>query len=188
MTTIGELRIACRELLYRLVRQDKIQLNDIRYIKHDTGTMPRKLTNYVGDDGLTKLKETPYLVTDEFIVFDVLISKNIAGELINNNYVSHMPFTLVVNIYGDEVQDELQYMLAKMSSFIVRDWLRKKKISLKSEPTSWDELDGKENGTWWKRRRFVLEMNTQQSIEYSQDDFPLMDEIDFTLEVLEGGK
>lgn len=170
MITSGELAIICREFIHMITRKDKIQLDDIRYFKSGTGTFPHKLTNYTDESGITRRKTTPYLNTDEFILFDVLMLKNIAGEFINDNYVSHLPFTLIINLYGDDVQNELQYMMSKLTRFKTKEFLRKNKISIKEEPKEWEVLDGKENGSWWIRRRVEINFNAHQVIENDDND------------------
>ena len=168
MITIGELKILSRTFLNMITRDDKIELNDIRTIKYETGVMPRKLVSYVDDnDGLTKQKETPYLVTDEFVLFDVIVKPLIASEVVGDDFKSHMPFTIVVNLYGDEVSDELQYMMAKISTFTVRHFLSTSGLSIEKEPNDWQVLDGKENGLWWIRRRIEILMNAEQTIDIS---------------------
>jgi hypothetical protein len=166
MITITELKVISREFLRMITRQNKLQLNDIRSIKYETGTMPRKLVSYIDpNDGLTKQKETPYVNDDEFIIFDVIVKSNIASEVIDNTFKSHMAFLLAVNIYGDEASDEIQFMLSKISTYKVRKFLLDNKISIKEEPKDFEILDGKENGYWWIRRRFEINFNVEQSIQ-----------------------
>jgi hypothetical protein len=166
MITITELKVISREFLRMITRQNKLQLNDIRSIKYETGTMPRKLVSYIDpNDGLTKQKETPYVNDDEFIIFDVIVKSNIASEVIDNTFKSHMTFLLAVNIYGDEASDEIQFMLSKISTYKVRKFLLDNKISIKEEPKDFEILDGKENGYWWIRRRFEINFNVEQSIQ-----------------------
>lgn len=177
MITISQLKTISRQLIYRLTRHEKIELNDIRNIKYDTGVMPRKLVSYIDpNDGLTKQKETPYLNTDEFIIFDVLIKANKVSEYVGTQYKSHMPFTLIINIYGDEAADELEYMMSLLTSFGVKSYLYENSISIKEEPEEFQILDGKENGIWWIRRRIEIELNTEQVIDMNTTD--LYDEFD----------
>lgn len=166
MVTISQLKVFSKELIYMITRSNKIERNDIRLIKYETGTFPRKLIEYVDpNDGLTKYKETPYVNSDEFIIFDVIIDANLVSEVVNEQFRSHMPFSLIINIYGDEAADELANMMAKLSTFTVRNYLYQNGISLKEEPSEFQVLDGKENGIWWIRRRIEIKMNTEQVID-----------------------
>jgi len=176
MITISQLKTITRQLIYKITRNNKIELNDIRSIKFDTGVMPRKLISYIDVDGLTKQKESPYLNDDEFIIFDVIIRANKVSEYINNEYRSHMPFTLIINIYGDESPDEVEYMMSRLTSFQVKNYLYSNGISIEKEPEEFQILDGKENGIWWIRRRIEIQMNTEQVIDLS--DLELYDEFD----------
>lgn len=187
MKTIGQLKTTCREFIYRITRHDKIELNDIRSIKYETGTMPRKLVSYVDPiDGVTKQKESPYLNDDEFIIFDVIIRANKVSEYIGDQYRSLMPFTLIINIYGDEAADELEYMMANLTTFRTKTFLYNNGISIEKEPDEFQPLDGKENGIWWIRRRIEIELNTEQVIELSEND--LYDEFDTIDETVEDAK
>jgi len=168
MITISDLKITTRQFINMITRDAKIELNDIRTLKYETGVMPRKLVSYVDpNDSLTKQKETPYLNDDEFVIFDVIVKPTKAGEVIGDEYKSHMPFVLIVNIYGDEASDEVQYMMSRISTFTVRNFLTLNGISIEKEPNDWQVLDGKENGLWWVRRRVEILMNTEQSIDIS---------------------
>lgn len=178
MITTSQLKIIGRQFIHLITRDSKIELDDIRSIKYNTGVMPKKLISYVDpNDGLTKRKETPYLNDDEFVIFDLIVDANKASEYIGTEYKSLMPFTLIVNIYGDEAHDELQYMMAKLTSYRAKQFLYSNGISIVKEPTEWQVLDGKENGTWWIRRRIEIEFNTEQTIDLLQTD--LYDEFDY---------
>jgi len=168
MITISELKITTRQFINMITRNTKIELDDIRTLKYETGVMPRKLVSYVDpNDNLTKQKETPYLNDDEFVIFDVIVKPTKAGEVVGDQYKSHMPFVLIVNIYGDEASDEVQYMMSRISTYAVRHFLIMNGISIEKEPNDWQVLDGKENGLWWVRRRVEILMNTEQSIDIS---------------------
>lgn len=169
MVTTSQLKIICRQFINNITRSNKVQLNDIRSIKYDTGVMPRKLVSYVDpNDGLTKQKETPYLNDDEFIIFDLLVRGNKVSEYVGDQFRSHMPFTLIINIYGDEAADELEYMMAMLTSFSSKQYLYANGISIQKEPDDFQILDGKENGIWWIRRRIEIEMNVEQVIDLSE--------------------
>ena len=189
MKTIGDVRIQSRQLIHKLVRSNKVELDDIRYIKYGTGSFPDKITTYTDPaDGKEKTKRTPYQKDDIFIIFDVRFLPGIGGEVIGNSYRSHLPIELIINIYGDEAEDEVQYMIAQMSTFRFRNWLRKQGFSIKSEP-NFEALDGRENMEWWIRRRAVFELNTEQIITYSDNDglFGEFDEATTNVDVLEEG-
>ena len=186
MKTIGNIRITSRELINRLVRRNKIEKNDIRFIKGGTGTFPTKITTYTDpNDQRQKTKTTPYSKDDLFIIYEVELMPAIGAEVIGDTYRSHLPFKIIFNIYGDESDDELQYMIAQMSTFEFRNWLRKKGLSLESEP-DYQILDGRENLEWWIRRRVELNMNTEQKINYSKDNLPYaeFDEIEENIEII----
>jgi hypothetical protein len=184
MITITELKVISRQFLHMISRQNKLQLNDIRSIKYDTGTFPRKIVSYVDpNDGLTKQKETPYVNDDEFIIFDVIVKSNIASEVINDTFKAHMPFLLVVNIYGDEASDEIQFMMSKISTYTVRRFLNDYGVSIKEEPKDFEVLDGKENGTWVVRRRFEVNFNIEQSIQLSSNQTSIeFDDVTFSID------
>jgi len=171
MVTISQLKIICRQLIYDLTRHDKVELNDIRTIKYETGVMPRKLVSYIDPiDGLAKQKEIPYLNDDEFVIFDVLIKANKVSEFVNGQFKSHMPFTLIVNIYGDEAANELEYIMSRLTSFKIKNFLYANGISIEKEPDEFQVLDGKENGLWWIRRRIEIHLNTEQVIDLESED------------------
>jgi len=190
MITISDLKITSRLFLNLITRDTKIELNDIRTLKYETGVMPRKLVSYVDpDDGLTKQKETPYLNDDEFVIFDVIVKPTIAAEVEGETYTSHMPFIIIVNIYGDEASDEIQYMLSKISTYTVRQFLLTNGMSIQKEPNDWQILDGKENGLWWVRRRVEILMNAEQSIDLTDSTLNgEIDTIDPNLENIEGSE
>jgi len=184
MVTISQLKVLSKELIYMITRSNKIERNDIRLIKYETGTFPRKLIDYIDpNDGLTKYKETPYVNSDEFVIFDVIIDANLVSEIVNEQFKAHMPFSLIINIYGDEATDELAHMMAKLSTFTVRNYLYQNGVSLKEEPTEFQVLDGKENGTWWIRRRIEIKMNTEQTIDLFPEE--LYEEFDTVEENVE---
>lgn len=171
MITIGQLRTVSRLFLNLITRDTKIKLDDIRFLKFGTGVMPQKLIKSTDPvTNITTTKEVPYLNDDEFIIFDVIVKNNIASEVVNDQFKSHMPFTLIVNIYGDEASDELQYMMSRISNFSVRHYLTKSGFSIEKEPDDFQVLDGKENGIWWVRRRIEINLNTEQSIDISSTD------------------
>lgn len=177
MITISQLKTISRQFIYNITRHDKIELNDIRSIKFETGTMPRKLVTYIDpSDGLPKQKESPYLNDDEFILFDVIIKGNKVSEFVGDDYKSLMPFSLIINIYGDEAADELEYMMAHLTSYRSKNFLYSNGISIEREPEEFQVLDGKENGVWWIRRRIELDMNTEQTI--TLDSYDTSDEFD----------
>lgn len=188
MITISQLKTIARQLIYNVTRHDKVELNDIRTIKYETGTMPRKLVSYVDpNDGLTKQKETPYLNDDEFILFDVVIKANKVSEYIGDQFRSLMPFTLIINIYGDESADELEFMMANLTTFSTKTFLYANGISIEKEPDEFQVLDGKENGIWWIRRRIEIEMNTEQVIDLNPVDlYTEFDSADHTTEEIGG--
>ena len=190
MITISDLKITSRLFLNLITRDTKIELDDIRTLKYETGVMPRKLVSYVDpDDGLTKQKETPYLNDDEFVIFDVIVKPTIAAEVEGETYTSHMPFIIIVNIYGDEASDEIQYMLSKISTYTVRQFLLTNGMSIQKEPNDWQILDGKENGLWWVRRRVEILMNAEQSIDLTDSTLNgEIDTIDPNLENIEGSE
>jgi len=193
MITISDLKITSRQFINLITRNAKIELNDIRTLKYETGVMPRKLVSYVDpNDNLTKQKETPYLNDDEFVIFDVIVEPTISGEVITiddkETYKSHMPFTLIINIYGDEASDELQYMMSRISTFSARHFLLANGISIAKEPNDWQVLDGKENGLWWIRRRVEIHMNAEQTIDISDDEAGKIETIDVVLEIIEGSE
>ena len=184
MVTISQLKVLSKELIYMITRSNKIERNDIRLIKYETGTFPRKLIEYIDpNDGLTKYKETPYVNSDEFVIFDVIIDANLVSEVVNEQFRSHMPFSLIINIYGDEAADELAHMMAKLSTFTVRNYLYQNGVSLKEEPSEFQVLDGKENGIWWIRRRIEIKLNTEQVIDLFPEE--LSEEFDTVEENVE---
>lgn len=211
MITDGDLRILSRTLIRLLTRRNKVQLDDIRYAKNNEGMFPRKIVRTDKDgkvyrespsqlfadlyelDAINKsntveLKETPYQRTDLFIIFDNQTMPNIISEVIDGELNTVMPFNLIINIYGDESADELQYMLSKMYNYKVTDWLRINKMSILREPNEWQILDGRENNIWWKRRRVVFELNIHQRFDTEEDDKELdIENIVSNLEVI-GGK
>jgi hypothetical protein len=171
MIPISQLKIMSRELIDMITRSNKIEKSDIRLIKYETGTFPRKIIQFTDpNDGLQKFKESPYLNGDLFILFDVIVDANLVSEVVDNKFKSHMPFTLIVNLYGDEASDELNFMMAKLSTFKIRNFLYQNGVSLKEEPTDFQVLDGKENGNWWIRRRIEIKMNMEQVIDLSLND------------------
>lgn len=169
MITTGQLRILAVDIIRKITRTDIIQDSDIRYLKTGNGIFPRKMIWYGTEEDL-QFKESPYLPSDTFILFDILQEKNIGAEPVGEKIQSLLPFKLIVNIYGEACEDEVQYMLARIHRFDVKAWLQQNKVSLKYEPTEFIVLDGRENATWWKRRRLEIFFNTQQEIEYYDDD------------------
>lgn len=184
MITISQLKIMSRELIDMITRTNKIEKNDIRLIKFETGTFPRKIIQFTDpNDGLQKFKESPYLNADLFILFDLIADANLVSEVVKNQFRSHMPFTLIINLYGDEASDELAFMMAKLSTFKVRNFLYQNGISLKEEPTEFQVLDGKENGNWWIRRRIEIKMNMEQVVDLNSNE--LYQEFDTAKENIE---
>ncbi len=185
MVKISQLRSVCRQFLYNITRHDKISLNDIRLIKYGTGVMPRKLIAL--DTDSSKFKEVPYLNDDEFIVFDIIVNANTVSEYVGDQFRSLMPFTLVVNIYGDESSDELQYMMSRLTSFQAKNFLYSNGISIEKEPDEIQILDGKENGIWWVRRRVEIRLNTEQVINLTDIDmYHEFDTIEENIEDVKG--
>jgi hypothetical protein len=165
MVTTGQLRILVKDFLGQITNSEIISSDDIRWLKSGNGIFPRKLI-WAGVIGNSEFKETPYTPEDTFILFDILQEKNIATERIGDRVISMLPFKLVVNVYGKNAEDQVQYMLGSLHTYYTRLWLTSNKISLKWEPDEFQILDGRENASWWIRRRFELFFNTEQNLEY----------------------
>ncbi len=165
MITTGQLRIFAKDFIGKLVDTDVVELDDIRWLKSGNGIFPRKMI-WAGEVGNSEFKEETYSPNDTFILFDILQNKNIASERIGEIVYSHLPFTLIINVYGNASEDQVQHMLASLHTYGTRLWLQGQKITLKWVPEDIQVLDGRENASWWIRRRFELHLNTQQEIEY----------------------
>jgi len=165
MITTGQLRIFATDFIKKLVRSDVVNSDDIRWLKSGNGVFPRKYV-WAGEVNNSEFKETPYSPEDTFILFDILQGKNQAAERIGDIVYSQLPFTIIINVYGKAAEDELQHMLHSIHTYGVKLWLQSKKVSLVWEPEDFQILDGRENASWWIRRRFELKLNTQQEIEY----------------------
>lgn len=166
MITTGQLRVFAKDFIGKLVDTDVVNLDDIRWLKSGNGIFPRKMI-WAGAVGASEFKETPYSPNDTFILFDILQDNNIASERIGDRVYSHLPFTMIINIYGSASEDQVQYMLASLHTYGTKLWLTSQKISLTWVPDDIQILDGRENASWWIRRRFELKLNTQQDIEYN---------------------
>lgn len=161
MKTIFQIREFSRRLIFELVDKDKVKLDDILYLKSLEGNFPRKL---VGD------KEVPYMHDDIFILFDVITTGNIDPEHINDSYRSLLPYNIIVNIYGIEAENIIQYMIYKLRLNKTFDFLYLHNTSILNLPEEAEVLDGIENNQYWIRRRLVLEMNTIQEIIITDND------------------
>ena len=169
MITTGQLRIFAKDFIRKISRPDIVQDDDIRYLKSGNGVFPRKFVWYGEVDNRT-FKETPYLPDDTFILFDVLEEKTKANEVIGGKIYSQLPFKMIINVYGNNCEDEVQYMLAAIHRYDVKYWMQRNGITMTRETEDFQVLDGRENATWWKRRRFEIMFNTQQQIDYYIDD------------------
>ena len=165
MITTGQLRIFAKEFIRQLTRDKVVQSEDIRWLKSGNGVFPRKYV-WEGEKGRSNFTETPYVADDTFILFDIIQDKNQAAERIGDIVYSMLPFTIIVNVYGSASPDEVQYMLHKLHTYATRLWLQSQKISLTWEPEDFQTLDGRENASWWIRRRFEVKLNAQQEIKY----------------------
>ena len=166
MVSTGQLRILAKDFIRKITRQDIVQSDDIRFLKSGNGVFPRKLV-WAGIVGNSEFKETPYTPEDTFILFDIIQEKNIASERIGDRVKSMLPFRIIVNVYGKGCEDEVQYMLASLHTYGTRLWLSQNNTALTWEPEEFQVLDGRENASWWLRRRLELRLNTQQDIEYN---------------------
>lgn len=176
MITTGQLRIFVKDFIRKITRPDIVQADDIRYIKSGNGVFPRKMVWYGTAPNLT-FKETPFLPNDTFVLFDALQDVNKATEVLDTKIKSHLPFKIIINIYGENCEDEAQYLIASLHKYDVIFWLQKNKMSLVWVPEESTVLDGRENATWWKRRRIELKMNTQQEIDYYSTEDTAVDDI-----------
>lgn len=186
MVTTGKLRVFAVDFIKKVTRPSVVQRDSIRWIKDKNGQFPMKFiwNGVPGMEGST-FKEAPFAPSDTFILFDVIEEKNIASEKIKDAIVSQLPFKVIINIYGDNAPDELQYLLSNLYKYEVRYWLQGLKISLTSEPSDIVILDGRENASWWIRRRIELNFNAQQTIKWVDDvDTSPIEEIKSTIERL----
>lgn len=165
MITTGQLRILAKDFIRKITRPKIISSDDIRWLKSGNGVFPRKMI-WAGVVGNSEFKETPYTPEDTFILFDILQEKNIATERVGDRVKSQLPFKLIINIYGRAAEDEVQHLMAHLHEYSVRLWLSSNKVSLVWEPEEFQVLDGRENASWWIRRRIELNLNTEQDIEY----------------------
>lgn len=208
MITDGQLRIISRIFLSLITRNNKLNIDDIRYLKSGQGVFPTKTQRYDSSSSIIKpiidydkdfveeytslvektvqIKEIPYTAEDLFIIFQIQTKSNESVEYRDDTIASLLPFDIIVNIYGNESPDELQYMLMRIHSDDVRSWLTDRNISIMSDPTDIVELDQIENQSWWIRRRFVLPMNIQQTLLVKDDSSFEIKDIKFTLEELGG--
>lgn len=208
MITDGQLRIIARIFLDMLTRKDKLSIDDIRYLKSGQGVFPTKTVRYDNTSTVYKpiidydkeftdeydkivekterIREIPYSAEDLFIIFQIQTKSNEAVEYRNDTIASLLPFDIIVNIYGNESPDELQYMLMRIHSDDVRSWLVDRNISIMSDPTDIAELDQIENQSWWIRRRFVLPMNMEQTLLMKDNSSVEVKDIKYTIEELGG--
>lgn len=169
MITTGQLRVFAKDFIRKITRPDIVQTDDIRYIKSGNGVFPRKMI-WFGTAPNREFKESPFLPNDTFVLFDVLQDINRATEVVNDKIKSHLAFKIIINIYGEGCEDEVQYLLASLHKYEIKYWLQKNKITLTWVPEEFQILDGRENATWWKRRRIELLLNTQQEVDYYGED------------------
>jgi len=169
MLTTGQLRILTRDFIRKITRPTIVQDADIRYLKSGNGVFPKKYV-WFGESNNLQFKESPFLPDDIFILFDVLQLPNKAAELVNDKIQSSLPLQVIINIYGEACEDELQYLRATLHRYDVKLWLQKNKLTLEWVPEDFQILDGRENATWWKRRRIELKLIAQQEVEYYGDD------------------
>src|SRR5690606_38703844 len=162
--TTGQLRIQIKELI-KIISPNYIGNNDIRYLKNEEGTFPRKIV--VSPTNMNDVKEVPYTPQDTFILFDLIVEPFIDPEIINNRYKALLPFRVPINIYGNNSDNVIQEMIIKLRSAEFRNQLRMRKLSLQYEPTDYTVLDGRENNNWWIRRRIELRFNIQQEYDLS---------------------
>jgi hypothetical protein len=166
MITTGQLRIFAKEFIGKLTRSDIVNPDDIRWLKSGNGIFPRKLVYADAVNKTGEFKETPYSPDDTFILFDIIQDKNQAAERIGDIVYSQLPFHITVNVYGKGAEDEVQHMIHTLHTYGLRLWLSSKKVALVWEPDEIIPLDGRENASWWIRRRIELKLNTQQEIDY----------------------
>lgn len=170
MRTSGEIRIFAKKFIEQITRKEIVQREDIRWIKDRNGQFPLKFVwdGLPGDVNST-FKETPFSPNDTFVLFDVIEEKNMASEVIGSGVRSTLPFRIVINIYGNDSPNEVQYLLASLHKFVVRNWLAANKAMITEEPTNFDILDGRENAQWWIRRRVEIRMNMVQEITWEEE-------------------
>lgn len=181
MITNQILRIISRNFLNLITRDDKLRLDDIKWVKGNQGVFP---TKFIKESGTSK--EVPYLNTDLLVTFDVLMRSNIGTEKNNEGVTSILPFELQVNIYGQEAHDEIQFMIMNLYSNETKRYLYDHKLSLEYEPTEFHYLDGLENGRWYTRRSFSFDMNIEQNILFEKDHIDTrIDNIEIEFENIE---
>lgn len=182
MITVGYLRQVARELIWQLVDKNKMQYDDIRYVKGNGGVFPSRFVKHINPTtGKEEVKATPYLSeSDTFVLFDVEPKDNIASEPFNEGVGSMWSFNLIINVYGRDSDYIIQYISAVLHAYSVKSWLLDQNISLMQIPSKPDLLDGFENNEWWIRRKLVLEMNISQIITLDGGDD--LEKVEFDVE------
>lgn len=170
MITISILRQIMRQLLWKIVDQEKIEYDDIRYLKADAGQFPMRITkNKIGNK--EEIKTVPYIPeSDNFILFDVVPKENTAYESSEKGSSSMWSFDLVVNLYGRDSDSFVQFMIVYLQHYEVTKWLNEQLISVFKLPDEINVVDGFENQQWWMRRRFVINLNIAQSVDFKEKD------------------
>lgn len=188
MLSAGDLRVFAKDFIRKTTRIKKVDAEDIRFLKSGNGIFPRK---HVWADSTThtgEFKELPYSAQDTFILFDVLEDKNSCSEIIDNRVKSMLSFRIIVNIYGNDCQSEAQFMIASLHQYALRLWLAGNKIALVKEPDEIQNADGRENASWWFRRRLEFVFNGEQSTDYDENlgSDEVIEGIGFNMEVERG--
>lgn len=171
MITTGYLRQMAREFLWKLVDHEKMEYDDIRYVKGNGGVFPHRIVKHRNaTTGLEEVKKTPYLPeSDTFILFDIVPLDNVANEPENDKITSGWNFNLIIHIYGRDADYISQRIRAFLQVYSVKEWIRDQNINIREIPPTSDILDGFENQQWWIRRKITLEMVISQIINIDED-------------------
>jgi hypothetical protein len=61
-------------------------------------------------------------------------------------------------------------MIVYLQHYEVTKWLNEQRISVFKLPDEINVVDGFENQQWWMRRRFVINLNIAQSVDFKEKD------------------
>lgn len=164
MKVLSQMRIAIVDFIYAMSNQSILAKQDIRYVKPSSGAVIRKIVTTIADNGKEQTVETPYQASDNYITYDLTISDTTAVEQIGDKVTSMLTLHLQVVVIGKDADQQIQTMLAKMSSVEYDIWRASYQYSILQLPENIEPDDVFHNQEWWIRRKFDMYFTTSQEI------------------------
>jgi len=179
MITTYDLKLISRMFIHLNVPEE-VKLDDIRSFKKEQGTFPVKHIFSEDEYGNEVQVDRPYILTDNFILFDIVIKNNLVYNSTDTDSESMITYTLTFLMFGDGCENVSQYFQSKIRSSETWLFATEHKISF-TPPEEIEIVDTIINNMWWKIRRIKFDLTIKQTMA---DENFAVENIDLYKEVI----